>query len=208
MQTMKRFCLLASCLLLLTSFVFSQASDEKSGGKKKKKTISIYTGLNSNTLSVDEPDYSSSAQLGTHIGLGYRIGNFLYLQPGIRYSWSTYGLTITPPLPNAESDNLKVHRFGIPIQAGINVIPVANGLLNLRFFAGVEPEFIIDVQDNDFGYTKDDLNSTLVFGTLGAGLDITMFLFEIGYSTGFGDVIKNNIKSKPGQAFLNVGLRF
>ncbi|MCY7408734.1 MAG: PorT family protein [Chitinophagales bacterium] len=164
--------------------------------------------MNSNTLKVNSPDYDSGSGLGTQLGISYRIGNFLYLQPGIRYSWSTYDFTINQPLPNDGHDNFKVHRFGIPIQAGINVIPVANGIINLRFFAGVEPAFAIDVSDNDFGYTKDDINATLVYGTLGAGLDLSLFLFEIGYSEGFGDVLKNDIKSKPGEAFLNVGIRF
>jgi hypothetical protein len=42
---------------------------------------------------------------------------------------------------------------------------------------------------------------------VGIGVDVLFMVFEIGYNHGFIDLLEDK-ESKPGQGFINLGIRF
>jgi hypothetical protein len=90
---------------------------------------------------------------------------------------------------------------------GINILSATDKVLNLRGFISAVPSFNIGVGDNDYGYDKDKIETFNFAGQLGIGVDVLIMVFELGYNYGFIDLLKDK-DSKPGQAFLNIGIRF
>jgi len=80
-------------------------------------------------------------------------------------------------------------------------------LVGLRVFVGAVPAFTLNVAENKLDLTKDDINSFIMYGQGGIGIDIAFFFLETGINYGFSDVLKS-YDSKPYQAFVNLGFRF
>jgi len=175
---------------------------EKKEDKKRKDEFIPYVGVNFNHLAVSD-DIESSIGIGYHIGFDYKRGKFFYWQVGVRFNNAVYDLT------NAldSTDNVSVKDIDIPITGGINFLSAINRLVALRLFVSAVPAFTLGVGDNDFGYEKDDLNSFILYGQAGLGVNVAFLVLEAGYNYGFQDVFEIS-ESKPGQIFVNLGFRF
>jgi hypothetical protein len=103
--------------------------------------------------------------------------------------------------------NFAISAIDIPVTGGINVLCFMNRLLALRLFVSAVPSFTLGVADNDLGIKKEDLNSFILYGQGGIGVDVAFLILEVGYNYGFQDLFKN-AESKPGQLFVNLGFRF
>ena len=78
----------------------------------------------------------------------------------------------------------------------------------MRLFISAVPSFVLDVGNNDYpDFTKSDVNDATIYGQAGLGVDVLFLSIDLGYNYGFNDVFKNQ-KSRPGQAFVNLGFRF
>ena len=171
---------------------------------KRKDEFIPYVGVNFNTLSVSSDEiYESSMGVGYHIGFNYKRGKFFYWQVGARFNNAVYDLT-----DNSDStDAVSVKDIDIPVTGGINFLSAINRVVALRLFISVVPSFALGVGDNDLGFEKDDINSFILYGQGGIGVNVAFLVIEAGYNFGFGDMLKD-YQSKPGQVFINLGFRF
>ncbi len=105
------------------------------------------------------------------------------------------------------SHSVAVRGLDIPITGGINFLSFVNRIFAVRLFISAMPSFVLGVGDNNLGITKDDLNSFILYGQGGIGINVAFVVLEAGYNYGFQDLLKN-YKSKPGQVFVSLGFRF
>lgn len=173
---------------------------------KEKSRFLLYAGPNISTLRVESDDLKDESQTGFHIGISWRSKGFLFSQFGLRYNNPVFSLL---PANGRDSGDHKfsVSAIDIPLTLGINILSATDKVLNLRGFISAVPSFNIGVGDNDYGYDKDKIETFNFAGTLGIGVDVLILVFELGYNYGFIDLLKDS-DSKPGQAFLNIGIRF
>jgi hypothetical protein len=181
----------------------AQAKQEK---KKKKDQFIIYGGANANNLNVTDPKFDAQGGVGYHLGVAYKRGSFFYWQAGARYNGAVYNLVSKSTA--ADTSKLKVNAIDVPLTVGVNFLSFVNRLVALRVFVSAVPSFNIGVGDNDVNVTKDDVNSFIMYGQAGLGVDVAFLVIEGGYNYGFNDLLKNYPNSNPGQAFVSVGFRF
>jgi len=191
-----------------TTVVVTPVSTDTTAKKppKGKSTFIIYAGPNVSSLNAENKDLNTESEAGYHIGVSWRTKGFFYGQFGIRYNNPVYSIR-----PAGRSDSGD-HKFSIsaldfPFTGGINILAATDKVLNLRCFLTGVPSFNLGVGDNDYGYEKDNINTFNFYGQTGIGADFLFLVLEAGYSYGFSDLLKD-VKSKPGQGFVNVGIRF
>ena len=182
-------------------------TSSSSGKPKGKPTIVLYAGPNVSTMRVESGDLENESKTGFHAGLYWRSKGFLYTQFGLRYNNAVYSIFPAGGNPSGDS-KFSISSLDVPITLGINILNATDKVLNLRGFISAMPSFNLGVGDNDYNIEKDNIETFVFYGQLGIGVDVTFLVFELGYNYGFSDIIKDSDKSKPGQAFLNIGFRF
>jgi hypothetical protein len=180
---------------------------EKKDDKKRKDEFIPYVGVNFNDLNVSSDEiYESSLGVGYHIGFDYKRGKFFYWQVGARFNNARYNLK-TKESDSADFIGAPVYDIDIPITGGINFLSALNRIVALRIFISAVPAINLGVGENDLGITKDDINSFVLYGQAGLGVNVAFLVIEAGYNFGFQDMLKE-YESKPGQVFINLGFRF
>lgn len=185
---------------------------QETTGKDKKKNrrkdeFIVFVGANLNQLSVSSTQFEQKPNIGYHLGGAYKRGKFFYWQVGARFNYAQYKLN--PVNTSSDSANVvPVYGIDVPITGGINFLSFVNRVFALRLFVSAVPSFSIGVGSNDLGISKDNLNTFVFYGQGGIGFNVAFFLLEAGYNYGFGDQFKNDLESKPGQFFVNLGFRF
>lgn len=216
------FALFANFLPAQTSFMnndlngFTISSQEDDGKKKKKDKkrkdeFKIFIGANFNQLNIADDRYYSNIGVGWDFGFSYKRGKFFYWEIGARYNNPVYTVkdNQVPPDSSSVFDGVfGVRMVDVPITGGINFLSITSRIIGLRVFVSAIPSFALGVGSNDYGLTKDDINSFMMFGQAGVGLDITFIYLEGGFNYGFTDLFKNNFQSNPYQLYLNLGFRF
>jgi hypothetical protein len=179
----------------------ASASAEKPKGRS---TFIIYAGPNVSTLRVNSEELNKESKTGYHLGLSWRKSGFFYTQLGVRYNSPVY--SVFPSTGTDSGDHkFSVSDIDVPITVGLNFL--GGRILGLRAFLGAVPAFNISVGDNDEGFDKENVNTFIFYGQAGIGVDVLFLSIDIGYNTGFSDLIKN-YNSKPGQGFVNIGFKF
>ena len=153
---------------------------------------------------MESNELEKESKTGWHVGISWRKGGFFYTQIGVRYNSPTY--SVFPRGATSTGDHkFTVSDIDVPINVGLNLL--SGRLFGLRGFIGAVPAFNISVGDNDYQISKDSINTFIFYGQAGIGVDVLFLAIDLGYNYGFSDLIKDR-KSKPGQAFLNVGFKF
>jgi hypothetical protein len=174
--------------------------------KAKPKQLNFYIGGNSNTMSGSTASYNANSALGYQVGIAYKKGSFTYWQVGLMYNYSAFGFNTVAS--NIDTGKLNVQALDIPVTLGINFLSFAK-IVGLRAFVSAIPAFTLGVGNNDFGISKDNVNSFVFYVGGGIGVDIFFLMIDIGYNYGTGSLMKNSASStNPGQAYLNLGFRF
>jgi hypothetical protein len=185
-----------------------KAKEEKKNDKKRKDEFIVYGGVNFNTLGVDADIYESELKVGYHLGFDYKRGKFFYWQVGLRYNNAVYKLKpVEHPLDSPDEFTMAVRGLDIPVTGGINFLSAVNRIVALRIFVSAVPAINLSVGENDYNYTKDEINSFILYGQAGIGVNVAFVVLEAGYNYGFQDMLKD-YQSKPGQIFINLGFRF
>ena len=185
----------------------STNGEAKKDKKGKKNEIILYAGTNLTELGSSGA-YETKAEPGLQLGAYYKQGRLLYWQAGVRYANAQIGYKPGNSPAGTEFDILSVSDLDIPLTFGVNVTSFMNRVLSVRLFASAVPSFTMKVADNSFGITKDDVNSFIVYGQGGLGVNVAFMVIETGYNYGFNELLKGNTDSNPGQFFINIGFRF
>ena len=196
---------------------FTIQDEEQEDGKKKRKDkkrkdeFKVYVGANFNQLNIADERYYSNMGVGWDIGFSYKRGRFFYWQIGAQYNNPVYVVKDLNVLPDSSSffDGVfGVRSIDVPITGGINFLSVTSRVVGLRVYVSAVPSFTIGVGDTDHGLTKDELNSFILYGQAGIGLDIAFMFLEGGFNYGFTNLFNNDFQSNPYQVFVNLGFRF
>lgn len=190
----------------------STAQDDTTQQKKEKKARSSYklsAGVSFNDLGLDSAQgASSSSTMGYNLGFSYKRGRFFYYEIGARYNKRSFD--VTPE--NQSTNSLSVSAIDIPLTAGINITSFADRLIGLRVFVSAVPSFSLNIDGDELGLEKDDINNFMFYGQGGIGVDIAFFFVEVGYNFGFSNIVKDmdneSINSKPSQGYVSIGFRF
>jgi hypothetical protein len=189
--------------------VQKKGKEEKKSDNKRKDEFIIYAGANFNQLTVASEQFESSVKTGYHIGFDYKRGKFFYWQVGVRYNNAMYELKdLRENAAYTEPDDFAIRALDVPVTGGINFLSALNRIIALRIFVSAVPSFNLGIGDNNLAFKKDDLNSFIMYGQAGLGINVAFIVLEAGYNYGFQDMFKNDIQSKPGQVFINLGFRF
>src|SRR5262249_22036463 len=146
---------------------------------------------------------------GYALGVFYRRGKFVYWELAPAFQLGHYGLTIVnyENIPANTEDKLSISKIQVPLYIGLNLVPVAHSLVNVRVFAGPSFNYAFSMGDNNFNFTSDDLTKVQVDGLLGVGVDVLFFSVEGGYGLGFSNLLNNGIKSKPTYGFVSLAFK-
>ncbi|MEI8047263.1 MAG: hypothetical protein WCI92_07780 [Bacteroidota bacterium] len=177
---------------------------DKKDKKGKKNEIIFYTGVNFTQLGTST-GYESETQPGYQLGGYYKQGRMLYWQAGARFASSKFGYKQPD---STEFTGISVSDADFPLTLGVNFTSFMNRVLSVRLFVSAVPSFTLKVADNPYGITKDKLNSFVLYGQGGLGVNVAFMILELGYNYGFNELIVGNTDSKPGQLFINLGFRF
>lgn len=156
---------------------------------------------------MNESEFESSNEVGYHLGGYYKRGKFFYWQAGMRVAKASYSLTEVTTTSDT-SDVFKVTSIDIPLRARVNILSATNRIFALRLFVSADPTINLGIGDNNLGIEKDDINSFILYGQGGVGVNLAFLVIEAGYNFGLQDLLKDDIKSTPGQIFVNLGFRF
>lgn len=216
-----------TCLFLLTGAIFmsnvvvaqadstqvSQTEDgkKKKKDKKRKDEFKVFIGANFNQLNIADDRYYSNMGVGWDFGFSYKRGKFFYWEIGARYNNPNYMVKDNQVPPDSSSifdGSFGVRNIDVPITGGINFLSVTSRIVGLRVFVSAIPSFNLGIGSNDYGLTKDDINSFMFYGQGGVGVDIAFIYLEGGFNYGFTNLFKGDFQSNPYQVFLNLGFRF
>jgi len=179
--------------------------------KKRKDEFKVYIGANFNQLNIANDRYYSNLGIGWDLGFSYKRGKFFYWEIGALYNNPVY--VVRDNQVPADSTKIFDGTFGvrnidIPITGGINFLSITSRIVGLRVFISAIPSFTLGVGDNDLGITKDNLNSFILYGQAGVGVDIAFIFVEAKFNYGFSNLFKNEFQSNPYQLNVNLGFRF
>ncbi len=149
-------------------------------------------------------DISSSTDVGGVAGAKVRVGGAFYIDGGI--FWGANGGRIES---ETTTDDFGTTGVRFPVTLGVRLIRAR--IIDVRFYGGGVFDVISSVSDNDFGFVKDDLKSSVFSGKVGAGVDIAILAVDLAYEFGLSDVFESSAALggvKRNAWVAEVGLRF
>lgn len=175
-------------------------------------------GINLSGLNDKLEGVSSSGKAGYNAGLDLRVGDGIaFFQPGIfYYQYNTqYNVVQSNLLPNGQTTyktDIKVQSIKIPAQLGFRIF--TSDILSLRANFGPAFNFPVKVEsDEDFVLKRGDYKTATVGGVIGAGVDLSIFTFDLNYEFGLSDYVefKNpNVTTSSSKQYVmsfNIGIR-
>jgi len=154
-------------------------------------------GWNSSRLTTDYTQYTKDLQSGFQGGLFFSVYlHRLYIQPEAYFSLKRGALqtTIGDPLnPTGTlniSQTINLRSIDVPILLGYKVLDLK--LIRFRIWAGpvvsyaLSKDYTLSINglDQSQRITKDDFKDATWSAQIGAGLDLLMLTFDIGYEFG------------------------
>ena len=127
-----------------------------------------------------------SGRVGYALGGNVRFGQKMYFAPGLFYQQTGFEATATDTVSATDiTEAVGVNALHIPLYLGYNLGATSVGF---RVYAGPSLTIVTGVADNEFGLEKDDFESSIWGGVLGAGLDLTTVTFDLNYEIGLSEV--------------------
>jgi hypothetical protein len=206
--------LLAFMLLAIVSATtFSQDSTAQSvTSEGSKLVINPQVGISLSQLSTDPEEAENQYHLGYHFGGYLRLGNTIYLQPGIFWHRMGFELQTTEEIEDEQDFENDINSIQVPVLLGINVIN--SELFTLRANGGGVASFITSVKENPL-ISEDDFKSTIFSARVGAGVDLFGLTADAGYDFGLTEIFKDtevfdieiDNDTKINSWFFSVGLK-
>lgn len=190
---------------LMIFFLLSSVSLAQS--HQHHNAFGVYIGPNFSNINISSPQLNADSRSGYQAGVYYRSGKILYGQAGLQFQRMNSNFQMTDSTPEVSGD-VAFKRIQLPLYAGLNIVPVVNGVFNIRAFAGPAVSYDFNITGNDVTMSADDFSRFRVDGTIGAGLDVLIFSLDAGYTFGLGNLFSENYDGKCNYGFVNLGLKF
>ena len=156
-------------------------------------------GYTASNLSIDKDTITNSLKNNFLVGAFARFGKKIYVQPEI--NWLTQGSVFKyPSLQNYSpiEQKIKLNTIQVPVNIGWRIINLK--VVNLRVFAGVAANFIVNTTitttGGDADYydalpKEDDFSGIAWQWDAGVGVDVLMFTLDIKYLGGINNILKD-----------------
>lgn len=159
-------------------------------------------GWNTDRLTTDYTEYIKDLKSGFQGGVFFSIYlKKLYIQPEAYFSIKRGALQTSFSDPSHPTSTLNVSQsvtmqsIDVPILLGFKVLDLK--LVRFRIWGGPVASFILNKDytlsingNNQSGWiTKDDFKDATWSGQIGAGLDVLMLTFDVGYEFGLNNFL-------------------
>lgn len=174
-----------------------------------RPTINPQAGITwTNLTSTDDLDIKDEGRLGYALGGQVRFGGRAYIAPGLFYQRTALEASLIDTVGVGDiTDVVGTNAFYIPVHFGISLSP-SPGQAGLRLYVGPSVTIVTSVGDNEFGAEKDDYESTIFGGVLGAGVDISSLTLDLNYEIGLSTVLKADDNAKQNVLRALIGFRY
>ena len=196
---MKKSIYLVSAFLLVTSWVFGQA------------TIKPSLGFSFNNFS-ETPSGDFTGKIGSQFGASVAFGKKFYVEPGVYYVGKSSEFSSTSG-SGAITDEIVINGIRVPLAVGVGLLGNEKSFASLRAFGGASGFFVTGVGD---ALNKDDVTSPTWGVFAGAGVDFWIMFAELSYEWSVSEAgeikmsgeIPNMDIGKSRTLFFTVGLKF
>ncbi len=163
--------------------------------------IKIGGGATFSSLNEAPAGYTEDSDVGYYVGGSVRFGQFLFVEPGVWYQEQAFKLA-----NGGLEDKIPVRSFLIPVMAGVNF---NLQVVSIKLGIGPTATFMSGVGDNDFGFNKDQFNSTRFGYQLGADVRVLFLNLDLNWQQDFTHAFKDEANLGDGklQSF-RVGVGF
>lgn len=159
-------------------------------------------GWNSDRLTTDYSQYIHDLKSGFQGGLFFSVYlNKLYIQPEVYFSIkrgaleTSFGDPFDPNSTLSISQSINLKSIDVPILVGFKVLDLK--LIRFRIWGGPVASYILNKEytlsingsNQSDRITRDDFRNATWSGQIGAGLDVLMLTFDIGYEFGFNSFL-------------------
>ncbi|MGC9331377.1 MAG: porin family protein [Bacteroidales bacterium] len=189
--------------MLVTPSVFSQQDMTTYSGNSRGVRILPQVGFNLTKLTDDPISTSEKFRLGIEAGLWVQTKNPIFFQPGLFFAQQRldeinldeleHNLTTDTTLQKVDYRCLK-----LPVMFGIQ-------LWGARVYTGPSFTYIINIDESEL--TENEFKDLTMGLNIGAGLNITMFSFDVRYKYGITHILHENV-AKANILTVSAGLKF
>lgn len=190
------------CLLLVIVAVQAQNNEPR-------LRLGAKAGINLYTLGSDEQIVDDDTGLGYELGIFGRIGDRLYLQPGLEFvNYKLHAVTVDQPRLG-ERDALAVRYLRVPVMLGHYIGREGRFGTRLRAMVGPSYSFVLDVKDNNLAVGRGDLRNSQFALNGGLGYDLWVLNIDLIYHHYLSTLFDASGAEGRGRAFsLSAGLSF
>ncbi|MCF6171701.1 MAG: PorT family protein [Bacteroidales bacterium] len=157
-------------------------------------------GYSASNLTLDTDSITNGLKNNFLVGVFVRMGKKIYVQPEV--NWMTQGSVFKYPsiqggIVPLEQD-IKLSTIQVPVNIGWRIINLE--VVNVRLFAGMAANFLMNANINTTSGNPDDYENALVpddFKNVtwqwdaGVGVDVLMFAIDIKYMGGLSNVLND-----------------
>ena len=145
---------------------------------------------------------------GWNLGADLRMGDFLFIQPGIHFYSSSLSVEAGSGTIDDFKNSTRIQTLKVPVVLGLSPFNnVGSGNFDLVVDAGVVPSFNLGFADDGDLFDKDDLKDVNWSGKVGAGLEFGFFVVGAYYEFGFNKIFEEG-DSNFSIIGATVGLKF
>lgn len=180
-----------------------------------QSTLGIKGSINSYTITTDNPSvgnytfskFKSDAKAGFDAGLFARLGNKIYLQPELLYCERNSQTSFVSSTNETGIQKLSLKTIQVPVLLGLKLLDLK--VASIRVFSGPAMSYVLpssNVKVNNITsglFDTKNYKNNIWDWQLGAGVDISKFVFDVRYEWGLTNVSSGGGVTNIG--FVNKG---
>jgi hypothetical protein len=166
-------------------------------------------GANLYSISDDPGLVDDDTGLGSEFGIYGRIGDRIYVQPGLDFvSYKAHVIRTVQPRPG-ERDAFVARYMRVPVLVGFRSTYDGSVLSHIRYFAGPSFAFNVGVKDNNLDLRRKDVRNAQFALNAGIGFDVRFLALDLTYHYGISTVLNDDDAEGKGRALsLTFGFAF
>lgn len=153
--------------------------------------INPQVGISFQSLTNTPDQLEAKANLGWLVGSDFRIGDRLYLQPGLFFSRVVTAVTVGD---SAMIEDDLIRSYGsIKMLGGFNLIHEEG--FRLRVNGGVSYDLLmsVDNKDDELQFEREDFSDGVWNSTVGVGVDLLFLTMETGAVFGLSELFSDEV---------------
>lgn len=182
-------------------------------GAKAQFQVNPQAGLTFQSLTQAPDGINYKAQVGWQLGADARIGDRLFVQPGVFLGRSVTAVTASAAAPGGAAGTVEVEdnlvRTNLKLRAQLGYRIIDSYQFDIRVMLGPSYDVLmsVDDRDGDLTWNKGDFNSGSFNIDAGIGFDMGLFTLSPTASIGLSRVFKDDpALSEIDSKYISYGL--